>query len=362
MKNKKSFYFVNAPVDFFFIGGSSFLLFFLFVLFYTDLRTPEVISAAVMLAWIINWPHFSMSTYRLYQSQSNTKQYPITAYIIPFVVLGGVFMSFAYPTLVAPYFVKLFLLWSPYHFSGQTIGITLIYAMRCGVKLNTWERKILAVFVFGTFFLSTIRAEVSRSGFQYYGVEYPSIGVPEWLATAAEYGMWIAVILFSFSVIYWCISHKRIIPAIVILPAATQYLWFVQAVYMPSFQEFVPLFHSLQYILVAWGLQLKEKMDLNNIPPSKKYAITETIRWFSLNVAGGAVLFYMLPKIGVAFGYTGYFSIAIFFAAIQIHHFFVDGVIWKLKNKTVSHPLSMHVTDLTGDSSRYDAVRQEMRA
>ncbi|KPJ92828.1 MAG: hypothetical protein AMJ53_08645, partial [Gammaproteobacteria bacterium SG8_11] len=261
MNKTKSIYFVNAPVDIFCIGGSSFLLFFLFMMFYTEMRTPEVISAAIMLSWVINWPHFSMSTYRLYQNKANVQQYPITAYVIPFVVIGGVFLSFAYPDTVAPYFVKLFMLWSPYHYSGQTIGITLIYAMRSGIRFNTWERRALWAFVFGTYFVSTIRAEVSRDGYQFYGVKYPSFGVPQWLATMSEYAMWVALVLFVAMAIAWCYKNKRVLPLIIMLPAATQYLWFVQAIYMPSFQEFVPMFHSLQYILVAWGLQLKLKMD-----------------------------------------------------------------------------------------------------
>ena len=352
MKQAKSYYFVNAPIDFFFIGGSSFLLFFLFLFFYTDIRTPEVITVAIYLSWIINWPHFSMSTYRLYQSKSNRHQYIVTAYVIPIVVLGGVILSFGFPDLVAPYFVKLFLLWSPYHFSGQTIGITIIYAMRCGIRLSTWERRILAFFVFGTYFISTIRAEVSRQGFSYYGVDYPSIGVPRWLASLSEYAMWFALVLFVSALLYWCYKNKRIIPAIVLLPAATQYLWFVQAIYMPSFQEFVPLFHSLQFILVAWGLQLKEKLEVQEIIPSRKYALTETARWFTINFIGGAFLFYLLPLSGVLLGYSEFFSIAIFFSAIQIHHFFVDGVIWKLKNRTVSHPLMMSVDEITGGKKK----------
>lgn len=348
MKADKPYYFVNAPIDFFFIGGFSFLLFFLFQFFYTDIRTLEVITAAIYLSWIINWPHFSMSTYRLYQSRSNRRQYPVTSYVIPFVVLGGVFLSFGFPALVAPYFVKLFLLWSPYHFSGQTIGITIIYAMRCGIKLGSWERRILAIFVFGTYFVSNIRAEVSRQGNSYYGVDYPGIGVPQWLASLSEYAMWAALVLFVSALLYWCYKHKRIFPAIVLLPAATQYLWFVQAIYMPSFQEFVPMLHSLQYILVAWGLQLKEKLDVQGLSPSRQYAFTETARWLTLNFIGGAVLFYLLPYTGVILGYSSLFSIAIFFSAIQIHHFFVDGVIWKLKNQTVSHPLMMNINDITG--------------
>jgi hypothetical protein len=345
--SNRSRYFVNAPVDFFFIGGSSFLLFAALLLFNTNTRTQEIITFAVFLSWLINWPHFSMSTYRLYQSQSNIKQYPITSYVIPFVVIGGVALSFSFPDLVAPYFVKLVMLWSPYHFSGQTIGITFIYAMRSGIKLSGKERKIITSFVMGTYFLSTIRAETSREGYNFYGVHYPSMQIPQWIANIAEYAMWAAIIAFIAMIIYWSYRNRKMLPLIVVLPAATQYLWFVQSVYMPSFQEFVPMLHSLQYILIAWGIQLSEKMEVRHIEPSKKYVATETTRWFVINFIGGIALFYMLPNVGVALGYTSLFSIAIIYAAIQIHHFFVDGVIWKLKNKTVSHPLMMTFEELT---------------
>lgn len=351
-------YFVNAPVDMFFIGGASFLLFAGLLLFYTEVRTPEIISAAVLLSWLINWPHFSMSTYRLYQSQANIKQYPITSYVIPFVVVGGVFLCFGFPDLVAPYFVKLFLLWSPYHYSGQTIGITFIYCMRSGIRLSPVERNIVTWFVLGTYFLSTIRAETSREGYNFYGVHYPSMQIPDAIARVAEYGMWAAFIAFIGMVVYWSYRNKKMMPLIVVLPAATQYLWFVQSVYTPSFQEFVPMFHSLQYILIAWGIQLKEKMEIKQIEPSRKYVTLETSRWFIINILGGILLFYLLPKLGVAFGYTSMFSIAVIYGAVQIHHFFVDGVIWKLKNKTVSHPLMMTFEELTTSRSPQPQARK----
>ena len=344
---KQNRYFISAPVDFFFIGGSSFILFACLGLFYTEARTPVVISTAVFLSWIINWPHFSMSTYRLYQSQTNTRQYPITSYVVPFVILGGIVLCYSFPDLVAPYFVKLFILWSPYHFSGQTIGITFIYCMRCGVRLSALERKLITGFILGTYFVSTLRAETSRDGFSFYGVKYPSMQIPQWIAQGAEYIMWALMAAFVIWIVYWSYKNKKILPWIIILPAATQYLWFVQTVYMPSFQEFVPMLHSLQYILIAWSIQLKEKMEVKNIEPSKKYVISESTRWFILNFIGGIALFYMLPKLGTSLGYTSLFSIAVVYAAIQIHHFFVDGVIWKLKNQTVSHPLKMTFSELT---------------
>ena len=256
-------------------------------------------------------------------------------------------LCYSFPDLVAPYFVKLFILWSPYHFTGQTIGITFIYLMRSGIRLSPIERKVFTTFIMGTYFVSTLRAETSREGFNFYGVQYPSMQIPPWVAQIAEYAMWGLMAAFIATVIYWSYRNKKVMPWIVILPGATQYLWFIQTVYMPSFQEFVPMLHSLQYVLIAWGIQLKEKMDVKEIEPSKKYVVTETSRWFVINLIGGVVLFFMLPKLGTALGYTSLFSIAIVYAAIQIHHFFVDGVIWKLKNQTVSHPLMMTYDQLT---------------
>ena len=45
---------------------------------------------------------------------------------------------------------------------------------------------------------------------------------------------------------------------------------------------------------------------------------------------------------GVQIGY----ATGIVLAAIQIHHFFVDGVIWKLKSSSVSSPLMVNLDDL----------------
>lgn len=341
-------YFVNAPVDFLFIGGASIATFFLMTLFYTDQRTPEVVSLGLFLMWVINWPHFSMSTYRLYQSRNHMRQYPFTSYVIPWIVLGGTVLSFAYPEQIAPYFIKLFLLWSPYHFSGQTIGITMIYARRCGIQLGPWERRALNAFVYGTFLLSSIRAEVSRDGFDYYGIHYPSFGVPQWAATLTEYWFWGAALIFAGLVIAWCVRNKRAMPLIVLLPPVAQYIWFVQSIYMPSFQEFVPMFHSLQYILIAWSIQLKVKLDTKRITPSKRYVFTESSRWGAINIVGGVCLFYALPAVGASAGFPPFAAEGIIIAAVQIHHFFVDGVIWKLRNETVAHPLMMHLSDVAG--------------
>ena len=132
----------------------------------------------------------------------------------------------------------------------------------------------------------------------------------------------------------------------ILLPAITQYVWFVAGGYYPTFYMFVPAFHGLQYLLIAWMMQLKEKADNQGIETNKPYVIKESARWGIVNFLLGAFLFYWLPRLCTYVGYSLTFSIGIVIAGVQIHHFFVDGVIWKLKNKRVSSPLMVNLNEM----------------
>jgi hypothetical protein len=353
--SKLPLYFINAPVDYALIGGLSIVTFVLVRAFYVPERTNSVYLLGAQLLWVCNWPHFAATSYRLYHSRDNIMQYPMTALVTPWLIGAAVIGSLIYPTLVAPYFVKMLLIWSPYHFSGQSVGITLIYARRAGFQVGKWERMALSGFIFGTFVCQTVGAEVNPDGSEFYGIKYPGLGLPEWLIPVSKAVMWGAGAAFLYFAVRWSIRNKRMLPPIVLLPAVTQYVWFVYSAETGwrSFQEFVPFFHSLQYLLIAWAMQLKEKMDLKHIAPSPFYVGTETLRWWGLNMIVGAFLFWVLPRLvalclPIYYDETRTLALAtgVIVTGIQIHHFFVDGVIWKLKRKTVSSPLMVNIEEL----------------
>jgi hypothetical protein len=358
-----SLYFVNAFVDFGIIGAVSILTYLYFLLFSDGQLTGTVVSLAFYLSWVCNWPHFSATNYRLYHSRENIMQYPITALVIPWVILAGTVGSFLAPSVVAPYFVKLFLIWSPYHFSGQSVGISLIYARRAGFFVGKWERFGLSSFIFGTFLVMTARGEVGLGNNQFWGVTFPKMGIPEWVPTLFEVWMYGGGILFLALAIRWCWKERRLLPPIILLPAGAQYVWFVLGGRIEAYNHFVPFFHSLQYLLIAWSMQLKEKMDLRHIEPSTTYVVKESVRWGTLNVMGGIVLFLAIPHllggdlrpyVNITYdtGIALPLAMGVILSAVQIHHFFVDGVIWKLKRKSVSSPLMVNIADLVHPPAR----------
>ncbi|MBI4349144.1 MAG: hypothetical protein HY553_20065 [Elusimicrobia bacterium] len=348
----QALYFVNAPVDFLLIGGLSIAAFLYLRLFYSGERTGDILTLALQLSWIGNWPHAAATNYRLYRSTENIRQYPLTALVIPWVMVAGIAGSFASPELFAPAFVKVAILWAPYHFAGQSIGISLIYARRAGFDFGAVGRWALSAFLYGLFVAQAVRYEAGLQRFDHYGLSYASLGIPERFGTIA--GAWVALsgLAFLACVALRCRAERRLVPPIVLFPVLTHFVWFVPGARWASFGEFVPFFHGLQYLLIAWSMQLKEKLDREGLEPSRGYVLSETGRWGAMNFVVGAALFYGLPELLARFGAPLAFTTGIIASAVQIHHYFVDGVIWKLRQKSVSSPLMAGLDDLLRPPAR----------
>ena len=184
-----SLYFVNWWTDTLIIGGLSIVTWIAMLAFYHSADTQPIFWSALVLSLVVNYPHFSATVYRLYQSPDNTRQFPVTAWGLPLILVGAVGASFWQPDGIAPYFVMLFLLWSPYHYSGQTIGLTMVYARRAGFPIGRRERVALSAFVFSAFVCGVIRFQQSGTSgglIGFYGMSVPAFPLPDWMDAAAQ--------------------------------------------------------------------------------------------------------------------------------------------------------------------------------
>ncbi len=342
-------YFVNGLVDFLFLGGLSLLLYgALMVVGEPPMSGRQWNGGIYMLTWICNWPHFAATSYRLYHSKQNIAQYPLTAVAVPILMVLVAAASLAYPAVIAPYFMKFFLLWSPYHYSGQSLGISLIYARRSGFILGRLERLALTLFIFCTFLFSTARFEAGTMTGNYFSISFPPFGIPAIVPKLLGELMYVSGAVFIVLLLWWAVRHRRFFPLIILLPAVSQFVWFVAAWRVKGFSDTVPFFHSLQYLLIAWAMQLKERMDENGIAPSFRYVVSESARWGAGTVLLGIIFFWVLPRLLTFAGYSLMLTQPIVFGAVQVHHFFVDGVIWKLRNPKVRSPLLVNIDEMAG--------------
>jgi hypothetical protein len=261
-------------------------------------------------------------------------------------MLGAVAASLWQPALIAPYFILLFLIWSPYHYSGQTLGITMIYARRAGFQIERWQRLALSTFIFSNFVVALAHRQRGEPT-TVHGVTLPSIPFPDWFAPVGMAVMWAGAAVFLWFVIDWCRTHRRMLPPIVLLPAASQFVWFMPGMQtVAAFYEFVPLFHSLQYLFIAWAMQISLKVGREGQERSWRAIRAVSMKWGLWNYTGGIALFIGLPWLFLWVPVPTATVVGVVIAAINIHHFFVDGVIWKLRHASAASPLMTNVTDL----------------
>jgi hypothetical protein len=334
-------FFYGPVTDYLLVGGFSIIFYFMVSLFMSSRDfTLTFLYLAGLLAWIVNWPHFAATNLRLYGSRDAIRQYPLTATLIPVVILVGMLAALYWPQTVAPYFVKLFLIWSPYHFSGQTVGITLIYARRAGYQFTRFERTALSSFVFGTFFYTLALTESHLGTDTYYDIAIPTFGIPDWTPQVVAPWMWGSLALFLCSFVHKCYAHGKLFPLIILVPSIAQLFWFIIGSRLAGYYEFVPFFHSLQYLLVASSMKMVEQSER---APGKSQVMRSMIGWGAGILLLGVALFWLFPRVLESWiGVPMYLALGVSAAAVQLHHFFVDGVIWKLKRKTVSHPLMLN--------------------
>jgi len=357
--NTSSLYFVNWWIDTLIIGGLSIATWGVLLAFCHSADPPPIFWFALVLSLLVNYPHFSATVYRLYQSPDNLRQFPVTAWGVPLILVGAVAVSFWQPNVIAPYFLMLFLLWSPYHYSGQTIGLTMVYARRAGFSIGQRERMALSAFVFSAFVCGVIRFQQNGSsgGFiDFYGVSVPAFPLPDWMDAAAQTVMWTGALVFASFALIWCLAQKRLVPPIVMLPALTHFVWFVPGSSLKSFWIVVPFFHSLQYLLIALVMQLKVRIDVVGGEHSWWRIGVEARRWGSRNILGGILLFIGLPAAFSWLPLPLMTTAGILAAAVNIHHFFVDGVIWKLRDTATSSALMINIAEFTGPGA-VDLVR-----
>src|SRR5579885_356735 len=196
-------YFVNAPVDFALIGGFSIVAYLLMRFIGVPDDASWVYKLSALLLWVGNWPHFSATDYRFYRSKENITAYPLTAFAVPVLLTVITAACLRTGGALATAFIKFYLIWSPYHFSGQSVGVSLIYARRAGFEIGRWQRWCLSSFIFGSFLYPTAMAETDRAERYFYAIRFAGMGIPAWVPEVLKWVMIAGAAGFFGYAAYW---------------------------------------------------------------------------------------------------------------------------------------------------------------
>ena len=301
----------------------------------TDARSWSVVFYA--LALVFNYPHYMATVYRAYHTRSEFARYRIfTLHLTALLAIVGI-ASHVWSAIV-PWIFTLYVTWSPWHYTGQNFGLLMMYARRNGAAPTTLERRALYVSFLSSYLLLFIGFHTGPSA----DPLIRSLGIPLLFSELARIALLVFFVLPGF---FGLARLSLRVPASAMLAPltlfATQFMWFVA----PALIEWVTdiklsqaryssgvlaIMHSAQYLWVT-SYYARREAETESNGAWRPWAYAGTL------VAGGIALFVPGPWLA-SYVFRSDFttSVLVFTAIVNIHHFILDGAIWKLRDTRIA--------------------------
>jgi tetratricopeptide (TPR) repeat protein len=293
--------------------------------------------AFYFLALLCNYPHFMATVYRAYHTHTEFEKYRIfTVHIALLLALAGVIAHLWYPLL--PWIFTLYICWSPWHYTGQNFGLLMMFARRSGLAPSSAERNAIHLSFIASFLLLMLSFHTGPSG----DALILSLGLPAKFTLPAR-GV---LAVFFLGASGWALismarrSGLRAMLAPLTL-AVTQFLWFLLPAMIELFSGrdvpqtryssgILAVLHSAQYLWITSYYQEREARERGD-------ANWKLSRYLLTLVAGGIALFIPGPWIASRIFHADFAaSFLTFTALVNIHHFILDGALWKLRDSRVA--------------------------
>ncbi len=363
-------------LDFWLLGGASILV-WLVMLGVQGFRTSWAVDqhfknltfTAASLSLLINYPHFLVSyklAYRRGPAFVRLHWYQLVAvplallamFVVAFVqydtpirslplvgalagtpnTLGGIGQVVSGPRLGDLLFTGVFnlmMLTVGWHYTKQVFGCMMVYSHFDGYALtpaqrNLTRRALLTIWVMNFVHTNIGGTQNTFSQFKYYSFDLPDIAAP--LSVAVVYG---GLALVAYKVFYANYRERGQLPSLnLLVPFIALYIW-----WMPQTRQYefyfllTPLFHSLQYLAFVY------KMEETRLKGAPNREVRATALIMGLVVAGW-MAFELVPNtLDNALGTFTAWQMFFFFTAamlfINIHHYFIDNVLWRFRDPEV---------------------------
>jgi hypothetical protein len=354
-------------VEFLAVGGATLLLYPLAVWFRQVSGLEESVYLTSMVAFyaahVINDPHFGV-TYVLFYRRVKARlfggefsgvqrfRYVVAGFVVPVLMiawLAWAMRSHSAERMGQLIQVMYFLV--SWHYVKQGFGVLTILSLRRGIRYAALERRLILAHCFAGW----AYAFCSPSGPSYQveesGIVYWTLGIPE-VAESLTRGVFFATGLGVVFVFWRKWQRERVLPPLAPLIGffITIWLWSVYSSFDPLMAYLIPALHSIQYLYFVYLLRKNETLaraagpideELVSFAPRRL-----TFRFLTLG-ASALVLGWLAFRGGPQF-LDGTFVMADpdlhgglgatpFLAAIgtfvNIHHYFMDNVIWRRDNR-----------------------------
>jgi hypothetical protein len=358
---------VSARADTWLVGGLSLLVLAVVATLWPlsdavpsigqQLRNLALIAPT--LALLINYPHF-LASYRLaYWRRDAALRHSFALVAVPTALVIATALAFltfdasvtigshridAFGSRLAGWLVGLMFLTVGWHYVKQSYG-----CMRVGARLRSYSvpaahARVLRYALFPLWISVWARANATQGDFDYSGIRYGSLALPRWVVPATNLGIVFgAAAAVAILARLWR-TNDRVPPALMVVPIAAMFAWWLPAAYNPTFFVLVPMFHSLQYL--PFAAKVEHGRVAARVSGSHRVRRRLLLTGAAIAVAGW-LAFEIGPNVAdTAAGSSRSLGLLYFTAmipvAINIHHYFIDHVIWRSDEPEVFSHLVAH--------------------
>ncbi len=357
-------YLFGPVVDFLCLGGGTFLVLPVLLLLPVDVYRPSVAAVMMFAAHFINHPHFAHSYQIFYRnfaakvrghgySRGMRIRYIVAGIVVPIgltaffaaSVLAGDARVLGYGANIMGFFVG-------WHYVKQGYGMLMVDAVLKKRFFQNTEKKVFLLNSYAVWVLAWLKFNVVAAENAMWGLKYYTFPIPDMAVTIAT----VAAVATSLMAVWtlaqaWRKNGGSLPYNGVMAYGLSLYLWLLFARVHPLFLLVIPALHSLQYLVVVWRYESnyeKAKPNAQKIPDVKLIG-----RWIGrqYRLSFGAFVF-----LGGLLGFLGFWFapmflqvvvpydkgvfgaslfLFIFWIFINVHHYFLDNVMWRKGNPDV---------------------------
>jgi hypothetical protein len=328
---------LTPTLDLLLVGGLSLVVFVPLLL---SGRSDLVLIGAGAQAWVataINMPHF-MASYRIvYRSREMIMRHKWASIYVPLILLLYSLLAIwesQYGGVLAIIFVSVASAYLAWHYTGQVWGMMASYTYLDGRRFEDRERKLVR---WGLHILLAWHV----SWFLYTQLRNPAPVRPAYLLLSAG-----TAVAFALGLSGLYLMRKRtgkLPPLRALVAFLAIFVWYAVMARDPKAIFWIQIAHALQY------LAFPIRVEINNASRSAHRVMAHMVVYGVILLAISYVMAQVVPSstmgiVGRVFGEEpAKVAPIVILMFINIHHYFTDGVVWKLSNPEVRKELFAHV-------------------
>ncbi len=317
----------------------------------SGLRTALPYSLLPLLTLLLGAPHYGATLLRVYQQRESRRKYAVFAVWIT-ILLVVAYVAGIYSLAVGSALVTLYLTWSPWHYSGQNYGVALLFLRRRGVAFDrTTKRLIYGCFVLPYFMVfvalhgQTGSAQYAPGSYEGTLLHFMSLEIPLGAGGLLSGMLWIAYgicLVGAARRLSRGAAWRDLLPTAIV--TLTQSLWFALPT-LGSAWGLDPFRHEYRAYALMWVAvgHFLQYLWITTYYAAASERAAGRLRYLGRTLLAGSAVWF-LPALLFAPGLLGRLPYdmglgLVTASVVNLHHFVLDGAIWKLRDGRIARAL-----------------------